>query len=92
MTEWKKRHAEGLKTRGEDEVTRGKKYRSESLLEAARKLAAARAKEAERQANTERENSEKVVSSSETTARWAQTVRERTRRRAEIYAINSVMR
>lgn len=90
--EWKKRQAEGLSTRGEDEATQGKKYRPEALLEAARRLAATKAKEAERQATSERENSEKVVSSSETTARWAKTVHDRTRRRAEIYAINAVMR
>lgn len=96
MTERKKRHAGlGLRTRGEDEATRGKKSRTlrpKPLVEAARKLAATRAKDAERQATTERENSENVARSSETTARWAKTVRERTRRRAEIYAINAVMR
>lgn len=89
--EWKRRRAEEVKIR-EQELAPLEQQSRVAALEAARKLAAARAEDTERRAVEERENNAEIARVSEIAERLAKTSRERERRRAEIYAINAVMR
>ncbi|CAM9952850.1 unnamed protein product [Ectocarpus sp. 12 AP-2014] len=92
VMEWKRRRAEELESQQEEQATLDHRKQVETDTEAARKLAAARAEEAERRILAERNNSVDAVRASEAAERWAKASRERERRRAEIYAINAVMR
>lgn len=91
VMEWKRRRAEEMKIR-EQELAPLEQQSRVAALEAARKLAAARAEDTERRAVEERENTAEIARVSEKTDRMAKNSRERERRRAEIYAINAVMR
>lgn len=91
VMEWKRRRAEELNTQ-EQELAPFEQQSRVEAFEAARKLAAARAEETERRAVEERENTAEIARASEMAERWAKNSRERERRRAEIYAINAVMR
>lgn len=73
-------------------MTLEQKEQAEAALEAARKLAATRAEEAERRKLAERENSAGVGRAADVAEKWAKHSIERRRRRAEIYAINAIMR
>lgn len=90
--EWKRRQSDGLKAKEEETVTLEQKEQAEAALEAARKLAATRAEEAERRKIAERENAAGVGRAADMVERWAKHSLERRRRRAEIYAINAIMR
>lgn len=90
--EWKRRRTEEWKSQQEEQATLEHRKQVEAETEAARKLAAARAEEAEGRIIAERKNSADAVRASEAAERWAKASRERERRRAEIYAINAVMR
>ncbi|CBJ30812.1 expressed unknown protein [Ectocarpus siliculosus] len=92
VMEWKRRRAEELESQQEEQATQEHRQQAEAETEAARKLAAARAEEAERRILAEHNNSADAVRASEAAERWAKASRERERRRAEIYAINAVMR
>ena len=90
--EWKRRQSDGLKANVEEVVTLEQKERAEAALEAARKLAATRAEEAERRLIVERENTAGIGRAADVAEKWAKHSLERRRRRAEIYAINAIMR
>lgn len=92
VMEWKRRRAEELKTQQEEQATLEQLQRAETETEAARKLAAARAEEAERRIVAERESTADAVKAAESAEKWAKASRQRERRRAEVYAINAVMR
>ncbi|CAM9385225.1 unnamed protein product, partial [Ectocarpus fasciculatus] len=92
VMEWKRRRAEELESQQEEQATLEHRQKVEAETEAARKLAAARAEEVERRIIAERSNSADAVRAAETAERWAEASRQRERRRAEIYAINAVMR
>lgn len=81
-----------MKLQQEEQATLEKKKKAEADTETARKLAAARAEEAERRLILERETSEDDVRAAEAAEKWAKTSRQREQRRAEIYAINALMR
>lgn len=76
----------------EEQATLEQKRRAEADTEAARKLAAARAEEAERRLVLERESTADAVRAAEAAEKWEKTSRQREQRRAEIYAINALMR
>lgn len=90
--EWKRRQSDGLKAKIEEVATFEQKERAEAALEAARNLAATRAEEAERHRVAERENAAGIGRAADVAEKWAKHSLERRRRRAEIYAINAVMR
>lgn len=90
--EWKRRQSDGLKANVEEVVTLEQRERAEAALEAARKLAATRAEEAERRLIAERENTAGIGRAADVAEKWAKHSLERRRRRAEIYAINAIMR
>lgn len=90
--EWKRRRAEEIKTQQEEQATLEQLQQAEAETEAARKLAAARAEEAERRIAAGRESTAEAVRATESAEKWAKTSRQRERRRAEVYAINAVMR
>lgn len=90
--EWKRRQAEELKTQQEEQATLEQKNKLEANTEAARKLAAARAEEVERRFILERESTADALRAGEAAEKWAKTSRQRQQRRAEIYAINALMR
>ncbi|CAN0375285.1 unnamed protein product [Ascophyllum nodosum] len=94
VMEWKRREGGGLRAQRADQETCDQKPQVEAFLEAARKLAATRAKETGRRVDADRENTPNMARSSKKMGRRAkiQALRERERRRAEIYAINAVMR
>lgn len=66
--------------------------RAEVILRTARSLAAERAEQAERRNSIEREKTSETSRLAENAEKWAKASRQRERRRAEIYAINAVMR
>lgn len=92
VTEWRRRRAEELKAQAAEQATFEQKLRAEAVLEAARQLAAARAEEAERRLVAEQENRAEMSRAAQMSEKWASNSREKERRRAEIYAINAVMR
>lgn len=92
VLEWKRRQSDGLKENIEEVATLEQKERAEAALEAARKLAATRAEEAERRLVTERENAAGIDRAADVAEKWAKHSLEKRQRRAEIYAINAIMR
>ncbi|CAM9168063.1 unnamed protein product, partial [Pylaiella littoralis] len=92
VMEWKRRQSEELKTQQEEQATLEQKNKLEANTEAARKLAAARAEEVERRFILERESTADALRAGEAAEKWAKTSRQRQQRRAEIYAINALMR
>lgn len=90
--EWKRRRAEEIKAQREEQATLERQQQAEVDTEAARKLAAARAEEAERRSAVERGSTADATRAAETAEKWAKASRQRERRRAEVYAINAVMR
>lgn len=92
VMEWKRRRAEELESQKEEQATMEHRNQVEAETEAARKLAAARAEEVERRILAERNNSADAVRAAEAAERWAKASLQRERRRAEVYAINAVMR
>lgn len=92
VMEWKRRRAEEIKAQQEEQASIEQLQRAEVETEAARKLAAARVEEAERRIVAERESTADAVRAAESAEKWAKASRQRERRRAEVYAINAVMR
>ncbi|CAM9453689.1 unnamed protein product, partial [Hapterophycus canaliculatus] len=90
VMEWKKRRAEELKH--EEQSTMEQKQQEDVDTASARKLAAARAEEVQRRICVERENTVDTLRTQEMAERRAKNLRQKERRRAEIYAINAVMR
>lgn len=76
--------------KGEEEAEQ--KSRAEGELDAARKLAAARVEETARRLAQGSENAAEKLRATEIAAKLAKQCREKEQRRAEIYAINAVMR
>lgn len=81
-----------MKEKEGEQASFEQRLRAEAALEAARKLAAARAEEAERRHVGERDNTAELARAAELAEKWSKNSREKERRRAEIYAINAVMR
>lgn len=92
VMEWKRRQSDGLKENMEEVATLEQKERAQAALEATRKLAATRAEEAERRLMAERENAAGIGRAADVAEKWAKHSLERRQRRAEIYAINAIMR
>ncbi len=92
VMEWKRRRAEELKTQQEEQATVEQVRQAEADTEAARKLAATRAEEAERRIVAERERTASAIRATEAAEKWAKTMHQREQRRAKVYAINAVMR
>lgn len=92
VMEWKRRRAEELKTQQEEQATVEQVRQAEADTEAARKLAATRAEEAERRLVAERERTASATRATEAAEKWAKAMHQREQRRAKIYAINAIMR
>lgn len=76
----------------EEQSTSEQKQQVDADTASARELAAARAEDVQRRTNMERENTADALRTQETAERRAKNSRQKERRRAEIYAINAVMR
>ncbi|CAM9227918.1 unnamed protein product, partial [Scytosiphon promiscuus] len=92
VLEWKRRRAAEEKEQHEEESMLEQKQQVDVDTASARKLAAARAEEVRRRCSSERENTADALRTQEMAERWAKNSRQKDRRRAEIYAINAVMR
>lgn len=90
--EWKRRRATEIKAQEEEQASLEQLQQAEAETEAARKLAAVRAEEAERRIVAERESTADAARAAESAEKRARASRQRERRRAEVYAINAVMR
>lgn len=92
VMEWKRRRAEELKMQEEEKSTLEQKQQVDADTASARKLAASRAEEVQRRCSIERENTPDVLRTQEMAEKWAKNSSQKERRRAEIYAINAIMR
>lgn len=92
VMEWKRRRAEEMKTQQEEQATAEQVRQAEADTEAARKLAATRAEEAERRLAVDREKTASAIRATEAAEKWAKATHQREQRRAKVYAINAVMR
>lgn len=92
MIGWKKRQSEDLKARGQDEAANGRRSKEEVNLEAARKMAAARVEETTQRMLQDQEDRATKARAAELAEKAAKEAREKEQKRAEVYAINAVMR
>lgn len=92
VLEWKRRQTEGCNEQKDEGHTLGQKGNPKEKLDAVRQLAAARAEDVERRLVRNHVDKAGRTRAAEMTEKWAKSARIRERRRAEIYAINAVMR
>lgn len=89
MVEWKRRQSEDLNVKSQDH---GRQSNEETGLEAARKAAAARVEDTAKKALQEKEDAFAKCRAAEIAEKAAKECREKEQKRAEVYAINAVLR
>lgn len=90
--EWKSRQAKNLQPKEKEPVVPDQKSAREAGAEALRRQAAARVEQTSRRPAQERENAAVKVRAMASADLSANDVHDRQQRRAEVYAINAVLR